>query len=384
MPVFLFVQELSTLHNMSWQNLLFSGGLFVSAVVFALLLHLILSLITRIWLRRNVEKGSLIFRSVVHHIKGPLRLGLPLLAVVVVLPFATLPEHLLNLLRHLVSILMIFTIAWIVVRSASVLEDYLFDKYRIDAEDNLKARKIHTQMVYLKRVFAIVVGVIALALILMNFEKVRQLGTTILASAGIVGIVLGFASQRSIALLFAGFQVALTQPVRIDDVVIVENEWGRIEEITLTYVVVRIWDKRRLMVPISYFIEKPFQNWTRVSADLLGTVYLYCDYSVPVRAVREELQRILEQSDDWDGQVSGVQVTDTTEQTMAVRALMSASDASRLWNLRCEVREKLIDYIQREFPESLPRFRAEFPEKPQDSYKVQPPGGDQPLRSPRS
>ncbi|MEE9308584.1 MAG: mechanosensitive ion channel domain-containing protein [Spirochaetia bacterium] len=369
---------------MSWQNLLFSGGLFVSAVVFALLLHLILSLITRIWLRRNVEKGSLIFRSVVHHIKGPLRLGLPLLAVVVVLPFATLPEHLLNLLRHLVSILMIFTIAWIVVRSASVLEDYLFDKYRIDAEDNLKARKIHTQMLYLKRVFAIVVGVIALALILMNFEKVRQLGTTILASAGIVGIVLGFASQRSIALLFAGFQVALTQPVRIDDVVIVENEWGRIEEITLTYVVVRIWDKRRLMVPISYFIEKPFQNWTRVSADLLGTVYLYCDYSVPVRAVREELQRILEQSDDWDGQVSGVQVTDTTEQTMAVRALMSASDASRLWNLRCEVREKLIDYIQREFPESLPRFRAEFPEKPQDSYKVQPPGGDQPLRSPRS
>ncbi len=382
--MFLFVQELSTLHNMSWQNLLFSGGLFVGAVVFALLLHLILSLITRIWLRRNVEKGSLIFRSVVHHIKGPLRLGLPLLAVVVVLPFATLPEHLLNLLRHLVSILMIFTIAWIVVRSASVLEDYLFDKYRIDAEDNLKARKIHTQMLYLKRVFAIVVGVIALALILMNFEKVRQLGTTILASAGIVGIVLGFASQRSIALLFAGFQVALTQPVRIDDVVIVENEWGRIEEITLTYVVVRIWDKRRLMVPISYFIEKPFQNWTRVSADLLGTVYLYCDYSVPVRAVREELQRILEQSDDWDGQVSGVQVTDTTEQTMAVRALMSASDASRLWNLRCEVREKLIDYIQREFPESLPRFRAEFPEKPQDSYKVQPPGGDQPLRSPRS
>lgn len=382
--MFLFVQELSTLHNMNWQNLLFRGGLFVGAVVFALLLHLILSLITRIWLRRNVEKGSLIFRSVVHHIKGPLRLGLPLLAVVVVLPFATLPEHLLNLLRHLVSILMIFTIAWIVVRSASVLEDYLFDKYRIDAEDNLKARKIHTQMLYLKRVFAIVVGVIALALILMNFEKVRQLGTTILASAGIVGIVLGFASQRSIALLLAGFQVALTQPVRIDDVVIVENEWGRIEEITLTYVVVRIWDKRRLMVPISYFIEKPFQNWTRVSADLLGTVYLYCDYSVPVRAVREELQRILEQSDDWDGQVSGVQVTDTTEQTMAVRALMSASDASRLWNLRCEVREKLIDYIQREFPESLPRFRAEFPEKPQDSYKVQPPGGDQPLRSPRS
>jgi small-conductance mechanosensitive channel len=241
-----------------------------------------------------------------------------------------------------------------------VLEDFLFDKYKLDSEDNLKARKIQTQTVYLKRVFAVIVGVIALALILMNFDKVRQLGTTILASAGIVGIVLGFASQRSIALLFAGFQVALTQPIRIDDVVIVENEWGRIEEITLTYVVVRIWDKRRLVVPISYFIEKPFQNWTRVSADLLGTVYLYCDYTVPVQAVREELKRILEGSEDWDGEVCSVQVTDATERTMAVRALMSAADASRLWTLRCQVRERLIDYIRREFPESLPRFRAEL------------------------
>jgi small-conductance mechanosensitive channel len=194
----------------------------------------------------------------------------------------------------------------------------------------------------------------------MNFDKVRQLGTTILASAGIVGIVLGFASQRSIALLFAGFQVALTQPIRIDDVVIVENEWGRIEEITLTYVVVRIWDKRRLVVPISYFIEKPFQNWTRVSADLLGTVYLYCDYTVPVQAIREELQRILEGSEEWDKEVCSVQVTDATERTMAVRALMSSADASLLWTLRCRVREQLIDFIRREFPESLPRFRAEL------------------------
>ena len=351
----------------NWRDMLLKGGLLVGAVLIALLLHLVFSLIIRIWLRRNAEKGGVVFRSVIRHIKAPLRLGLPLLVVVVVLPFVSLPENLLNLLRHSISILAIITIAWLVVQSASVLEDYLFDKYRIDAEDNLKARKIHTQMRYLKRVFAVIVGVIALALILINFEKVRQLGTTILASAGIVGIVLGFASQRSIALLFAGFQIALTQPIRIDDVVIVENEWGRIEEITLTYVVVRIWDKRRLVVPISYFIEKPFQNWTRVSADLLGTVYLYCDYSVPVQSVREELKRALEQSEDWDGEVCVVQVTDTTEKTMVVRALMSANDASRLWNLRCQVREKLIDFIQREFPESLPRFRGEFSEKPEGS-----------------
>jgi small-conductance mechanosensitive channel len=154
--------------------------------------------------------------------------------------------------------------------------------------------------------------------------------------------------------------VALTQPIRIDDVVIVENEWGKIEEITLTYVVIRIWDKRRLVVPISYFVEKPFQNWTRVSADLLGTVYLYCDYTVPVQAVREELQRILEGSKEWDGEVCSVQVTDATERTMAVRALMSAGDASCMWTLRCRVREKMIDYIRREFPESLPRFRAQL------------------------
>jgi small-conductance mechanosensitive channel len=277
-----------------------------------------------------------------------------------VLPFVELPEDLLGLLRHGISILGIVTVSWIIVRSASVLEDYLYDRYRLEGEDNLKARKIRTQMVYLKRVFAVIVGVIALALILLNFERVRQVGTTILASAGIVGIVLGFASQRSIALLFAGFQVAITQPIRIDDVVIVENEWGRIEEITLTYVVIRIWDKRRLVVPISYFIEKPFQNWTRVSADLLGTVYLYCDYTVPVQAVREELRRILESSEEWDREVCVVQVTDATERTMALRALMSAADASLLWSLRCRVREKLIDFIQREFPDSLPRFRAEL------------------------
>jgi small-conductance mechanosensitive channel len=351
----------------NWQELLFSGGLLIGAVILALLLYLLFSLITRIWLRRNAEKGGVVFRSVIHQIKGPLRLGLPLLGVAMVLPFVALPENLSNLLRHSISILTIITVAWLIVRSVFVLEDYLLDKYRIDAEDNLKARKIHTQMRYLKRVFAVFVGVIALALILINFDKVRQLGTTILASAGIVGIVLGLASQRSISLLFAGFQIALTQPIRIDDVVIVENEWGRIEEITLTYVVVRIWDKRRLVVPISYFIERPFQNWTRVSADLLGTVCLYCDYTVPVQTVREELKRILEQSEDWDGEVCVVQVTDTTEKTIAVRALMSATDASRLWNLRCQVREKLIDFIRKDFPESLPRFRAEFSDKPEVS-----------------
>jgi small-conductance mechanosensitive channel len=187
---------------------------------------------------------------------------------------------------------------------------------------------------------------------------VRQFGTAIIASAGVAGIIVGFAAQKSIATLLAGFQIALTQPIRIDDVVIVENEWGRIEEITLTYVVVSIWDLRRLVLPITYFIEKPFQNWTRTSADILGTVFIHVDYSAPLDELRAELTRILEASPLWDRKVAVLQVTDAKERTLEVRALASARDASAAWDLRCEVREKLIAYLQKNHPGSLPRLRA--------------------------
>jgi len=195
---------------------------------------------------------------------------------------------------------------------------------------------------------------------LMVFESVRQLGTSILASAGVLGIIVGFAAQKSIATVLAGFQIAMTQPIRLDDVVIVEGEWGRIEEITLTYVVVLIWDQRRLVVPISYFIEKPFQNWTRVSAELLGTIFLYMDYTVPLDKLRAELDRLLAETDMWDKRVKVVQVTDSKERVIEVRVLVSAADASTAWNLRCMLREKLIGYLQRNHPESLPRTRAEL------------------------
>jgi small-conductance mechanosensitive channel len=168
------------------------------------------------------------------------------------------------------------------------------------------------------------------------------------------------AAQRTIATFIAGVQIAITQPIRVDDVVIVENEWGRIEEITLTYVVVRIWDLRRLIVPITYFIEKPFQNWTRISADILGTVFIYTDYTVPVDAVREQLQKILNESEHWDKKVCVLQVTNATDRTMELRALMSAEDASAAWTLRCEVREKLHEFIKRKYPQALPRVRAEL------------------------
>ena len=195
---------------------------------------------------------------------------------------------------------------------------------------------------------------------LMTFERVRQLGTTILASAGVVGIVVGMAAQRTIATFIAGLQIAITQPIRVDDVVIVENEWGRIEEITLTYVVVRIWDLRRLIVPITYFIESPFQNWTRTSADILGTVFIYTDYTVPVNAIREQLQKILNESEHWDKKVCVLQVTNASDRTMELRALMSAADASAAWTLRCEVREKLLAFIKKEYPQALPRLRTEL------------------------
>jgi small-conductance mechanosensitive channel len=195
---------------------------------------------------------------------------------------------------------------------------------------------------------------------LMVFESVRQFGASILASAGIAGIVVGLAAQRSIATLLAGFQIAMTQPIRVDDVVIVEGEWGRIEDITLTYVVVKVWDQRRLIVPMTHFLERPFQNWTRTSAEMLGTVLLYADYSVPVGELRDELTRILSHSRYWDGRVNVLQVTESKEYSVELRALVSAADASQAWELRCEVREQLVTFMQRRHPESLPRLRTSF------------------------
>ncbi len=187
----------------------------------------------------------------------------------------------------------------------------------------------------------------------------RRLGTSILASAGIVGIIVGFAAQRTIANLFAGFQLAMTQPIRLDDVVIIEGEWGRVEEVTLTFVVVRIWDERRLVVPLNYFIEKPFQNWTRVSAELLGSVFVWADYSLPVERLRSDVKDIVSSCPDWDGRFWNVQVTEANERAMQIRVLATAADSGKAWNLRCEIRERLIALIQRNHKDALPKLRAD-------------------------
>jgi small-conductance mechanosensitive channel len=290
------------------------------------------------------------------------RLALPLVAIILYAPVLAVSPNLQALFSRVVSILLIGTVAVILLQLVDTLATLVLARYRIDVSDNLQARAVYTQVTVLKKVTVAVIVVFTAASMLMVFDSVRQFGTSILASAGIAGVIVGFAAQRSIATLVAGFQIAMTQPIRIDDVVIVEGEWGRIEDITLTYVIVRIWDLRRLVVPITYFIEQPFQNWTRTSSSLLATVYLYTDYGVPLEPLRAELTRILEASTRWDRKVNVLQVTDAKERTIELRALASAADASLAWDLRCEVREKLIGFLQTHYPASLPRVRAELHE----------------------
>ncbi len=343
----------------SWEALARALGILGGTVLLALVTHyLIAKAIERISKRTKTVFDA----SLVKHCSQPTRFLAILLAVSFVLPLLKIPPIMLDFVRHLLSLCLIGSVAWLIIRFTSVLDDLILSRYQIDIRDNLQARKIQTQLQIFKKIVTVVVVILALAIMLMTFDKVRQLGASILASAGIIGIIVGLAAQRTIATLLAGIQIAITQPIRVDDVVIVENEWGRIEEITLTYVVVRIWDLRHLVLPITYFNEKPFQNWTRVTADLLGTVFIYVDYTVPIQAIREELHRLLKSADLWDGKAWVLQVTNTTERTVELRALMSASDAPRAWNLRCEVREKLIEFIQRNYPDGLPKVRAEIRE----------------------
>lgn len=288
----------------------------------------------------------------------PLRILVMLGALGVILPVMGWPSDLAGLLRHVLALGMIGVCAWLLINTTLVGRTLVLRRYDITVADNLRARSMRTQVTMLLRVVWVLICVLAVACMLMTFERIRQLGISLLASAGLIGIVAGFAAQKSLATLVAGIQLAITQPIRLDDVVVIEGEWGRIEEITLTYVVVRIWDERRLVVPISRFLEQPFQNWTRTSAQILGTVFLWTDYTIPIAALRKELKRVVAASPLWDGRVCLLQVTDAGERTLQLRALVSASDSGKCWDLRCDVREKLVDYVQQNHPGALPRLRA--------------------------
>jgi hypothetical protein len=287
-----------------------------------------------------------------------LRLILPMFALILGTPALAVSKDAQGMIQNGVSLALIGTIAFILVQFVNAMAQLVLRRFPLDVADNRHARGVYTQVTVLKKIAVSVIAVFAIASMLMVFQSVRQFGTAMIASAGVAGIVIGFAAQKSLGTLMAGIQIALTQPFRVDDVVIVEGEWGNIEEITLTYVVVRIWDLRRLVVPITFFLEKPFQNWTRTSADILGTVFLRVDYAVPVDAVRQELTRILEGSPLWDRKVNVLQVTDAKERVLELRALASAADAGKSWDLCCQVREKLVQFIRENYPESLPRLRA--------------------------
>ncbi len=333
---------------------LFSGVLLLSALAAGWFLYVSIAILLKRGLRFIYLKG---FKLHLEYLKPPLRLLIPVFFVSAVFSSLLLPPKSVFLFSHLIHIVLIASFGWAAVKIIHILRDSGLERYNINVKDNARARGMHTQIRLMANIIIILVIIFTVALILMTFPEVRQVGLTILASAGIIGIVIGFAAQKTLGNLIAGIQIAITQPIRIDDVVIVENEWGKIEEITLTYVVVRVWDLRRLIVPIGYFLEKPFQNWTRTSADLLGSVMIFADYTVPVKEIRIELTNILKNSPLWDRKVNVLQLTDMNEKAIQLRALMSAEDASILWDLRCEVREKLLEFLQKKFPECLPRVR---------------------------
>jgi small-conductance mechanosensitive channel len=255
------------------------------------------------------------------------------------------------------SILLIVSLAWAVIVLIRISKNIFLEKYDVSKENNLRSRKFQTQFNIMERIVVFLIILISTALVLMLFDEVKRIGVSLFASAGVAGVIIGLAAQRAIGAVLAGIQIAITQPIRLDDVVIIEGEWGRIEEITLTYSVVRIWDQRRLVVPSTYFFEKPFQNWTRTSAEILGTVFIYTDYRVSFEALRKELTRLLESTPLWDKRVNVLQVTDAKQNGIEVRALMSAKDSGTAWDLRVFIREKLIEFLQINYPESLPKTR---------------------------
>ncbi|MFW6088354.1 MAG: mechanosensitive ion channel family protein [Gemmatimonadota bacterium] len=341
-----------------WPVMAWAAALLVGAALVGFLAHrLLFAALPR--LLRSTPTG--LDEALLRRLRRPSRLLFPLLAVRPVLGTLATPDaRWIGDVAQGVTIALILAVTWTVIATVRAVAEWLRSQHDVTVADNLRARRVHTQVDVLATALVIVIAMVGGAIALMQFPQVRELGASLLASAGIAGIVVGFAARPVLSNLIAGVQLAFTEPIRLDDVVVVEGEWGRIEDITSTYVVVKIWDERRLVLPVSYFLEHPFQNWTRETADVLGTVFLYLDWRVPVDRIRSKLQELCEANEYWDGRVAGVQVTNTSAEAVEVRCLVSGSDASKLWTLRCDVREGLVAYLQDEYPESLPVVRAEM------------------------
>ncbi|MBS0881394.1 mechanosensitive ion channel family protein [Pantoea sp. JGM49] len=308
------------------------------------------------------DRDRKLFKSLEKHLRGSMFLFVPLMLINVGAEYVNIHPDSLSFITPTLNVFIILSLCSILIRLTNVAQDMLFIRYDINLSNNLRARKIRTQIIYVKKVAIVLLVSFCLSLILISIPGVRKFGTTILAGAGVAGIIIGFALQKSLVNLFAGIQIAFTQPIKIDDAVVVENEWGWIEEINLTYVVVRIWDLRRLVLPITYFTENAFQNWTRNNAQILGSVFLYLDYSMPLEPLRQHFEKVLSETKLWDQQTQVLQVTDTTDKTMTIRLLMTAQNSPTAWDLRCYVREKMIEFIQQNYPQSLPHVRATLTE----------------------
>lgn len=294
------------------------------------------------------------------------RLGKRILVFVVLLlinfyiPLVTWSSKNFYIVDKIIDVLLTIAFAGILIGLVRVGQDYLLHRFDVSKKDNFRERKMITQLQFIRKLLVAIIVVVTICAILLSFENLRKIGSGLLAGVGLGGIIIGFAAQRSLSNLLAGFQIAFTQPIRIDDAVIVEGEFGRVEEITLTYVVVKVWDQRRLILPINYFIEKPFQNWTRTSVELMGTVELFVDYGVPMEAVREEFKRLLEATPLWNGRVQVIHVTEAKEYSMMLRLLMSADNSGILFDLRCYIRENMIAFLNKNYPESFAKVRGEY------------------------
>jgi small-conductance mechanosensitive channel len=342
-------------------RILTSAGIAVAAALGALIVVQLVH-----WIILRIGRRSPVLTDLAHRAHRPLQAALALIAVYYAVRDTNHPALWRHGVLHAIQILVVAAVAWLIGALLIVAEDWALARWRTDVEDNRRARRLHTQVVMLRRVTLVVVAVLAFGVMLMTFPGARVFGTSVLASAGFAGIVAGFAAQSLLRNVIAGLQLAFSDAVRLGDVVVVEDEWGRIEEITLSYVVVHIWDDRRMILPTSYFTQTPFENWTRTDSSLLGSVELDVDWLMPVPDIREELRHALERSDLWDGRVSVLQVTDatgapgSTGAAIRLRALVSAADAPRLWDLRCEIREHLVAWIREHHPAALVHAREEI------------------------
>jgi small-conductance mechanosensitive channel len=329
-----------------------------AALLVALFAHDVLfRILARI--RRKSPQNSSHIVAILKRLRHPARWVVILAVVGAVIPLLPIPSYYTTIALKSIAVLWCMALGWLLIAGVYMVEDILLLRNDITGGDNLRARRVRTQMQVLRRlaITLLVVADAGLILSLFHDSKIWHYGAGLLASAGLASLVLATAAKSTASNILAGLQIAMTEPIRIDDVVVVQGEWGRIEEITTSYVVVAIWDQRRLIVPLTYFIEQPFQNWTRRTSDLLGTAFLYVDYSVPVDALRQEFTRVLESTALWDRRVNSLQVTNLSEHTMELRCLASARSSGDLFDLRCYVREKMIDFVQKNYPDAFPRTR---------------------------